>query len=198
MKKIMMILLVLFGLGISGLAQALEFSADVVNMANGRSISGKMYVSQDKVRMEMAGAISITRVDKKIAYVIMPDQKMYMEQPFDPEKVSTATEKMPGELKREFLGGEIVNGRNTKKYKVSYDAEGRTNTVMQWIDDQSGVPVKTASPDDSWSTELRNLRLGQQDMSLFEMPEGYTKFAMPNMAEMMKRAMAGRQSGDNE
>lgn len=193
MKKYAVILTVLLGLALSGTAHALEFSADMVSKANGSVVSGKMFVSQEKVRMEMAGMISITRIDKKTVYVIMPDQRMYMEQPFSPEKVAGATEKMPGEIKREYLGSESLNGRDSKKYKVSYEVEGRTSTVLQWIDDQSGIPVKTSSVDGSWSTELKNLRVASQDASLFETPEGYVKFAMPNMADMMKSAMAGRQ-----
>jgi hypothetical protein len=186
MKKIAVVLTVLASIVLAGAAEALEFSADMVSTAAGRSATGKMFVANDKVRMEMAGAISITRIDKKLVWLVMPDQGMYMEQPFDPMKIAGATEKMPGEIERTFLGEESVNGRNARKYRVTYSTAGRRDTVLQWVDIQSGIPVKTSAEDGSWSVEYKNLRVGPQDTALFEMPQGYTKFEVPNMADMMK------------
>lgn len=169
-------------------ASALDFSADVVTKAGGQVITGKTFVSKDKVRMEMMGNITITRMDKKVAWMIMPRQKVYMEQPFDPERVAGAMEKMPGEIERRSLGPDTIDGKSVTKYRITYTADGRKAVILQWIDESSGIPLRTASEDERWSMEYKNLRIGAPDESLFEVPAGYNKFAMPNMNEIMQAA----------
>ena len=41
---------------------------------------GKIFVAEDKMRVESAGTVSITRLDKKVVWLLMPTEKMYMEQ----------------------------------------------------------------------------------------------------------------------
>ncbi len=188
MKKISFVMMVLVVLGIAGVVQALDFSADMVSTGEGRSFVGKIFVSNDKIRMEMMGTTTITRMDKKVAWMIMPEQKVYMEQPFDPEKVAGATEKMPGEVERDLIGEDSVNGKAASKYRVIYTSNVGKSTVFQWIDKVSGIPVKTVSEDGSWAVEYRNLNVGAQDASLFEIPTGYKKFAMPKMDDIMQSA----------
>lgn len=172
MKRLIFMMTVLALVSIAGAAWALEFSADMVNTAEGRSFAGKIFVSNEKIRMEMAGATTITRMDKKVVWVIMPEQKMYMEQTFDPEKAAGATEKMPGEIKRKLIGQDNVSGRAASKYRVVYTSKVGEAAVLQWVDKASGIPVKTTSEDGSWAEEYRNLSVGAQDASLFEVPPG--------------------------
>ena len=81
----------------AGLAWALDFSADVISTTQGQSFKGKIYVSDEKVRMDTAGTSTITRMDKKVAWILMPSQNMYMEQPLSLEDVVGTAEKVPGE-----------------------------------------------------------------------------------------------------
>lgn len=175
----------------AGNAAALQFSADVVNTARGSgSFNGKAYAADDKFRMEMAGMITITRMDKGVMWVIVPDQNLVMEQPIDMSKVIGATEKMPGEVERTLLGPETVGGRAANKYRIVYTDKGARATVIQWIDTASGIPLKTSSEDGSWTVEYRNLVVGSPDPSLFEIPAQYSRMQMPNMADMMRAAQA--------
>lgn len=170
-------------------ALALEFSADMVSTAKGGgSFSGKTFVSNDKVRMEAAGAITISRIDKGVTWVIVPEQNMFIEQPIDVSKVAGATDKVPGELERTSVGSEMVDGRAAEKYRVTYSDKGVRVTVFQWIDKASGIPVKTEAEDGSWSVEYRNLNTGKQPDSLFEVPPQYAGMKVPNMADMMAAA----------
>jgi len=168
--------------------QAEDFSADVISRSKEGTLSGKMYVSNDRVRMEMPGAVTITRMDEMSAYILMPEQKIYMEQKIDPSIVASTAEKLPGETGRTFVADETVGGRNTKKYRVSYKSQAGNATIFQWIDPAMSIPVKTADVDGKWSMEFGNIVTGSQNNSLFEIPEGYTKFDMPNMDDMMKAA----------
>lgn len=189
MRKIIAIAVVFIILAFSSCVYAFDFSADVVSRSAGQRMTGKIAVSKDKVRMDMGGMTTISRMDKMVSWVIMPNDKMYMEQPIDMSKTAGASEKMPGEIERVSLGPETVDGRATIKYRVVYIANGVKTSMLQWIDNQTNIPVKTAAEDGTWSMEYKNLKSGAQDSSLFEVPAGYSKFAMPDMGDMMKSAM---------
>ena len=174
-------------------ALALEYSADMVNTMEDGTFEGKMYISNDKIRMEMSDTISIVRMDKQLTWVIMPGQNMYMEQQIDPKTVTGASEHMPGELERTLLGDDTVDGRAAAKYRVVYTSANGTETVLQWIDKEYTIPVKTAAENGDWSTEYKNIKVGPQDEALFEVPAGCNKFSMPdipNMQEMMNQQEA--------
>ncbi|PIU40978.1 MAG: hypothetical protein COS99_07895 [Candidatus Omnitrophica bacterium CG07_land_8_20_14_0_80_42_15] len=186
MKKIVFITIASAVILYTACVWALEFSADMVTTTEAGTFEGKIFVSNNKMRTEMPQAISIVRFDKQITWVIMPEQKMYMEQTIDPKTVSSAAEKVPGEIERTALGDETVDGRSTTKYKVVYTAANTEETVLQWIDKETSIPIKVGSEDGTWLTEYRNLKVGPQPDSLFEMPEGYAKFNMPNMQDIQK------------
>lgn len=185
MKRLMLIFIAVSVFLSGGTALALEFSADIVSSGKGGSFQGKMFVTDQKIRTEMPGAVSIVRMDQNIAWVIMPGQKMYMEQPIDPKMISGAAEKMPGEIERKMLGEETIDGRPAIKYHIAYESNGMRESILQWSDKASSVPVKVTAEDGSWSMEYKNLKIGPQDPSLFEVPQGYTKFAMPDVKDMM-------------
>lgn len=179
-----------FGLWImlsAGAGYAGDFSADMVSSSKEGSFSGKVYVSGDKSRMEMAEAVTISRKDKNVAWMIMPQEKMYMEQPLDTRTAAGTQEKIEGEVERTAEGKETVNSRAVTKYRVTYEAQGRRETVFQWIDEAERLPVKTAAVDGSWSTEFKNIKTGPQDQGLFEIPAGYKKmsFDMSGMEDML-------------
>lgn len=196
MKRAVLAVTVLTVLSIAGVAQALDFSADMVSTARGQRMSGKIFVADDKIRMDMAGNVTITRMDKQVVWILMPQQLLYMEQAFDPEMVAGATEKMPGEIERSALGPGTVDGRAATKYRITYASREGRATVIQWVDKASSIPVKTEAEDGSWAMEYRNLKTGPQDAPLFEIPAGYTKFTVPNMADIMRAAGQQTQGGD--
>lgn len=174
---------------------SMSFSADVVTSSAQGSFTGKIYVDGDKVRMELPIAVTITRMDTKTSYTLMPSQKMYVEQAFDPSQVAATKEKMDGELERTLIGPDVVDGDPAKKYRVTYEANGIKATVLQWMRDGVAIPVKTASEDGSWSMEYRNLVMGAQPAELFEVPGDYQKFSYGNAASMvsaLKNAIKGR------
>lgn len=177
-----LVMMVFAGAGFAG-----DFSADMVSTSREGSSSGKMYVSGENSRMEMPGMIVINRMDKKVAWMLMPAEKMYMEQALDTRTAAGAQEKMEGEIERIAEGKETVNGRAVTKYRVTYEAQGKRESVFQWLDEKARIPVKTAAVDGSWSMEFKNIETGSQDQALFEIPAGYQKmsFNMPDMADMM-------------
>lgn len=180
---VLAVMILLFSFG--GIATAQDFSADLVFTINGGVFTGKIYVAKEKTRTEMPPAITITRVDKSVVWVLMPDQKMYMEQPLKPENIVASTDKMPGEIERKHLGTETVDGKKTEKYRIVYTVEDKRETIFQWIDTGSGFPIKTAAEDGSWVMEYKNLKIGKQPDALFEIPAGYRKmsYGIPSIPE---------------
>jgi outer membrane lipoprotein-sorting protein len=168
---------------ISGLAHAYDFSADMVMTAEGQKMSGRIFSKGDRFRMEMNAQgqqmIMITRMDKKVAWSVMPDQKMYMEMPIDP-KSSPKTE-IKGEMERKQLGTETVNGHPTKKYLVTYKEGTQTLQAYQWMATDINFPVKTADLNNKWVQEYKNIKMSAQSDNLFEIPAGYKKMQMPAM-----------------
>lgn len=163
---------------VAGSSFAKDFSADFVSKAGNVISRGKMFFSNNKFRMDNPQAVTISRMDRKVVYVLMPEQKMYMEQPVTEENTKGLSQKkMEGEIKREKIGNESVNGIKADKYKITYKAGGRIDSMLQWIASDMDMPVKTASVDGKWSMELKNVKFGSQPNSLFEVPKGYKKFA---------------------
>ena len=167
-----------------------EFSADMVTTANGQTMAGKIFVTKEKTRVEMPQSIMITRLDKKLAWVIMPGEKMYMEHPMDPTMIAKVSKEMPGETERVSMGPEPVDGHPAQKFKITYTQGSKQESVYQWVG-ESDIPLKVQSLDGRWTVEYKNLNLGAQDDSLFEVPAGYEKFTMPVMPAGMSGMMGG-------
>lgn len=181
LKKFFAILLFIFLL--SGTAFALEFSADTILTYKGEhKTKGKIYFKADRFRMDMKAhedMIMITRVDKKVIWNIMPAQKMYMEMPFDLKNKPKVEEKFEGEIDRKLVGNETIDGHPSKKYLITYKSGNEKHQVYQWFATDINFPVKTSAIDGSWSQEYKNIKIGSQPDSLFEVPAGYKKIQMP-------------------
>jgi hypothetical protein len=169
----------------SGTAFAIEFSADTVTtVKDGPKITGKIYYKPDRFKMDMQadeGMSMIARLDKKIAWNIMESQKMYMEMPLDLKYKPKVDEKFEGEIERKEVGSETIDGHPTKKYLITFQANDKKNQVFQWLATDIKFPVRTAAIDNSWVQEFRNIKIGPQPDSLFEVPAGYQKMQMPQM-----------------
>jgi hypothetical protein len=176
MKRFICLMMVCAGMSAAQIAGAQEFSAGIVSTTNGVSVNGTVLVSKDKIRMEMAPAVTIARLDKNVAWVLMSDQKMYMEMPMEAQNLAMSMEKVPGEISRTLIGTESIGGRDTEKYEVTYQVQGRTETVFVWLSKTLHFPLKSSARDGSWIVEYSNVTEGAQPQEMFEIPAGYTKF----------------------
>ncbi len=171
----------------------MQFSSSQANPVN-RDMSGKMYVDQQAMRMDMNGegpreAVIITTFATQTVDIVMPQQRMYMEHragenamrrgpdtsdvhPYDP-KNPCASE--PGTTCKD-LGQETVNGRSTNHWQVTHK-DGNVSNV--WIDNSLHFPIKTVSGGTTW--QLTNIKEGPQDASLFQIPAGYRKMDITGM-----------------
>lgn len=202
MKKYLtgvLIVIVFFCVTLS-IAQPREFSALIVTKSARMTQSMRMYFKEKKSRMEMQGnsRYNILREDKQVMWMVMPDEKKYMEMPFKPFKPQEKPQiekKIMGEVSRAEIGAEVIDGHPTKKYEITYKSGDRTDKMYQWLATDLNFPIKTAAIDGSWSTEFKDIKIGHQPDSLFEPPAGYEKVTMPSfpgMGEGMTPAPRGR------
>jgi len=170
-----------------------EYTADMVDVKSGKAMQ-KLAVTPDKIYSESFDAqgkrqgMAIIRMDQKKMYVIMEENKSYMELPFD-KKQFTAADLSMGmvQTKQEKVGTEPVNGYKADKFKITATAMGRTFTSFQWIAPEfDPMPIRTES--DSVAHEMRNIKTDRPDASLFELPKGYKR---DTQTEQMMKAMMG-------
>ena len=187
--KLISLVMGVFILLLATLALAEDFSADMINTGQGGAFKGKIFVSGDKTRMEIPDGITITRMDKQVIWILMPNEKMYMEQAFDPMKAMATSAEVSGEIERNLIGKEMIDGKMADKYEIVYEYAGRRGNMFQWFASGLKIPVKIAAGDNSWIMEYKNIKMGKQPDALFEVPADYQKFSyddIPSMGDMLK------------
>jgi hypothetical protein len=179
-------------------AAGVQFSADMVQNAGGKTSKMRYFQGDQKLRMEMKSddgqsATSIIDIKARRMLQLMPEEKMYMEMPLGGQFTAWATdEKTQNEYyDMKPAGTETINGYLCDKYNLIPKKQGLEKSTT-WISRKLGYPIKTVSA--SHSMELTNIREGAQPASLFEVPKGYQK--MPGMDEYYRDMMKG--TGDKE
>ena len=178
-----------------------EYSADEQMETEDMAMQAKVYHAPGKERREqdMSGMqqIMIMRRDKSVVWMLMPDQKMYMEMKMGQGKEDTADLK-DYTIEYSVIGEEVVNGINTTKNKVIMtDKKGNKFGGFMWVS-KEGIMVKMDTVSKVEGSKMRvkmerkNIKIENQNPKLFEIPSGYNKMSMPgmgggfNMQDMMK------------
>ena len=181
---------------------SVEYSADRVMTSDSGKVAGKVYSAKDKERMELnegGGMVNIVRMDKKLAWTLMPSKKMYMEHKFSEQKGKRANGDYQNcDVKQTEKGKEEVNGFSARKMAVEVSCPGNEkHTGTVWLTKED-IPIrmeisKADSKKEMFQVELKNLKIGKQDPALFEIPAGYTPMSMPSMDDIQKM-MKGQRS----
>jgi hypothetical protein len=169
------------------------FSADFVYMGSdgGFSFSFKGRINStpeglERVSLNDSDIITIARPDKDAVYELYPDIRAYS------EVRMSAHSREPLPLKdKDFKlvpdGREALNGVATDRYKARMtDSEGSVYEGAVWVTRDgivammdlkcTGCRARGNGKDaPRMIFELRNLKTGAQDHSLFEVPEGYER-----------------------
>ena len=168
-------ILALLGATLTASAQAqfagAEFSADMVSRGpDGQSTTGKMYVGDTRMRVEMSqqgkSMVRITDQGRGMEWILFPDQKGYLEHAIGgggaaqaarpaPSAEINPCEGVPG-LSCTRVGQEDVSGRAAIKWEMTMTHEGQTSTGTQWLDVERGLPLKYQMPNGQ-SMELAKL-----------------------------------------
>ena len=188
----------LFVILISTIAQAQEFSADVVYLyTNGPNApatgtvstshtSSRLFVSKDKIRLEtngLTGAILLADRGEHTAAVLQPKKKAYQPLASGPSeyfRVENADDACASwqvfaeqKIVCEKVGPEVVNGCETVKYVNKGALE--TASAAIWVDKTLKFVIKWQAG--GTAAELRNIEEERHAAHLFALPSDYRLLA---------------------
>ncbi|MCD6560243.1 MAG: DUF4412 domain-containing protein [Deltaproteobacteria bacterium] len=172
---------------------AAELSADVIRTVGQEVINGRIYIKGDDFRQEMfmggKKQVMIYRKDKQMVWMLMPENKMYMETPTnacDQNMPQTDQEQIENKANKKYLGKEKVNGYVCEKYLYVYHNKS-TGSMTQWFSKKLNFPIKMDFDSSSGHmiTEYKNIEVKALPDSLFEIPSGYRKMSLPGMMQQM-------------
>ncbi len=171
----------LFGIMlICTLAVGAQFEADLVTSRYGKSTTGKIYVKDALYRMDQEEGgqkiVIIVDQEKGITRAFLPAKKMYVEMnTTDPRSLMNdpfqGTKFLATRLKPEKTGRETLNGFECDIY--TFKDQGK-ELVVEWISSSLGFPLKIVNHSTNRTVELKNVRTGPPDDSLFQIPNGYS------------------------
>lgn len=155
---------------------ALDFSADRIIKSGKSVVTAHVNAKDDRWRFEFAqpqggASIIIVRMDLQSSWLILSRRRQYLELPIADEHRLVVNEKMEGELSREFVGDQILNGYPTELFEVTVAENGESRQYYRWVTKGQRFPVKTVSKQGTWSEEFRHLIFTEQSPFLFELPQ---------------------------
>src|SRR5438552_2565516 len=132
-----MLAIVLFVSLAYGSAWALEFSADQITKAKGKTHVSNIYYRDDRWRLEHQdpGPVNVTivRRDKQVVWMLLSRLKHYKEVPFEPSQAPKVQEQLEGETSRSEIGTETLDGHPTTLYEVHVRDGDQTSDYYQWL-----------------------------------------------------------------
>ena len=158
-------------------AWALEFSADQVTRANGKTHRANIFYRDDRWRLEHheIGPVNVTivRKDKQVMWLLLSRLKHYKEVPYDAAQAPRVQEKLEGEISRTQIGTETLDGHPTTLYEIQVRERERMDTYYQWLATDIHFPLKLARKDGSWMVEYKHVRLGHVSDFMFQLPVNF-------------------------
>lgn len=161
--------------------EALEYSAvQHIETVPGPFLN-RIYIAGDRERQDASlGGKTVTTIirrDKGVAWLLIPEQKLYEEVAVANASVTS----LPGQLDPQRgarLGDERLDGQPVSKIAMPMN-EGR-QLAYAWVSPE-GLVLKAMIPADEQTgrpearLRLQNVQFGRQDSALFELPEGYRR-----------------------
>lgn len=216
-KTLLTILIFMFAIPVL----AAEFSADMVTVAAGRSITGKMYFKDAKThRTEIMGIASITKhpfvyqVFGKTRKYVQTDIREAAEQ--NPMADVSSVKEWISKNNMKKVGKETIGGYSCVIYQGQVPMNQGSGSIPMkiWYTKKLDYPVKyevtLQAPMGTVTGHLANIQKGKQDRGLFEIPAGFTQaanvqeamgmpsFSMPSMPNQGGAQKAGGQAPSPE
>jgi len=156
---------------------ALEFTADQITRSNGHSRKTNIYYRDNMWRLEHhdLGPVNVTivRKDKQVMWLLLSRMRHFKTVPYDPEQAPKVSERLEGEVAREEVGTETLDGHPTTLYQVTVRKGEREDVYYQWLATDIKFPLKLARKDGSWVVEYRHVRLRPVSDFLFQLPVNF-------------------------
>jgi len=156
----------------------MEMNSGTMAMKTKLFVKDKGELTRSEVNMMGNSSIAIVRKDKGVMWMVLPSQKMYMEQPLTQAKAPS----IPGAIPTgtwEKQGEEKVDGQDCEKWKCDMQANGQAVSVTYWVNKSTKIPAQVEAG--GMITQWKNFKAATPDASLFEVPANFRKMAMPQM-----------------
>jgi len=146
-------------------------------------------------QMGLSQVISIIRPDKKLIYVIYPDQKSVLSMPM-PKEDAEAAEKI-AKIEKTALANETIDGHSCVKNKVIVsDDKGQMLDAITWnATDLKNFPIQIQTKENGNITLVRykQIQIAKPAANQFEPPGDYTQYTdmMDLMQGVMKKGATG-------
>lgn len=191
MKKLFVCLAASCLVAVASLAQAAEFTADMVQIHGKEpAMSGKVAVKDAKMRMEaaMEGQTHISIMDPaaKKVILLLPAMNSYMEMQFDASKAGPGAALLgkpdPAVGQWRVVGTETVDGWECEKRIMDFTDKSK-GELTAWFAVKLDAPIKfvQTGKGGTFTIEYKNIKPGAVDAAQFAIPAGYQKMGMPAM-----------------
>lgn len=144
-------------------------------------------------RIGMSQVISIIRPDKKLVYVIYPDQQVLLSMPL-PKEDYEGSDQAP-KIAKTPLGKETIDGHPCVKNRVIISgANGQSAEAITWdATDLKDLPIQIETQEKGSTSIVRfkQVQFARPTEGLFEAPSGYTSYDNPEDLKLgvMKKMM---------
>jgi hypothetical protein len=179
-----------------------EFSAvRVQSMPDKGSLSSPVFMSGQRMRTEMTREgqtyVLIVNAQEQTAWHIDPAKKQYVElrapseagtggvpaplsKPALPDEPGSPCAANNPNLQCKKLGSERIGDRDTDKWEFVFTPPQQQQPLRSivWIDRELRIPLREEGPG-GMTSELRDLKIGPQPDSLFQVPTGFTRIEVP-------------------
>jgi len=156
-------------------AAAVDFSADRIVKNEKSVVKAHVNAKDDRWRFEFTqpqggASVIIVRADRGTAWSIFSKRRQYVEGPIVRDHRLIVSEQMDGEISRELVGDEMLDGRPVELFEVTVAEGGTTRQYYRWVTKAERFPLKTVSKQGQWSEEFHRLIFTEQSPFLFELP----------------------------
>lgn len=166
-----------------------EYQADSYMGSEKHVVKSRVYHAPGKHRMDMDDVEGkqyvITREDKKVSWMVLPEQKMYMEMSIE-EGRKKSEDITQCSFSQKAAGKEEVNGISTTRSEIEVSCPDKSEYSGTMWTSKEGIMVKMdavakqgSGKKGRFRLELKNLKTGKVDPKVFEIPAGYRLMKMP-------------------
>ena len=141
------------------------------------SVAAAPGMERSEMRMGSMSSVMIMRNDRKLGYMVMPAQRMYLEVDLAQAAQRSGT-LAQDQVELEAVGSDTVSGLATTKYK--FVTKDRSTGGFLWYSAE-GIPVKMdvlskyGSDKSRTTVTLHDVRIGEQDRTTFDVPAGFAR-----------------------
>jgi hypothetical protein len=139
-------------------ARAFEFSAERILRQDGKVTVSRVWAQEDRWRFEYAmpqGGVQvcIVRDDRQYSWLVLSARRMFIEVPIAPHHRLFVTVPVDGEVARELIGTQDLEGYPTELFEVTVLVNGERMQYYQWVTAAERFAIKTVSKRGDWSLE---------------------------------------------